>query len=230
MVSLDKAVVIVLETHGKNFEVFVDPELALGVRRGKDFTPELLAVEDIFLDARSGDRPADEDLLMAFGTKDIIPCAEKIVRKGKFHLTTEQKKKLVDEKKRAIIAEIARNAINPQTKLPHPPQRIENAMAVVKVNIDPFLSVSEQMKDVISKIKSEIPISFEKRRMAVKIPAKFAPKIYGAIKRLGGMEKESWGPDGSLCFELEFPAGMQDKVYDIINSHTHGDSEINVLD
>ena len=43
-------------------------------------------------------------------------------------MTTEQRKELVDAKKKQIIAYIAANAINPQTKLPHPPLRIELAL------------------------------------------------------------------------------------------------------
>jgi len=55
-----------------------------------------------------------------------------------FILQLEQKKKIQDEKKIRVINIIATNAINPQTKGPHPPARIEAAMNEAGVHIDPM--------------------------------------------------------------------------------------------
>ena len=41
-----------------------------------------------------------------------------------------------EEKRLMVIATITREAINPQTKLPHPARRIEIAMEEAKVRID----------------------------------------------------------------------------------------------
>src|SRR3989304_628223 len=129
MVALDESIIARLKTHGKTFEIFVDPDNALAFKRGDQVKIEnLLAVEDVFSDAKNGDRPAEQDVINAFGTTDAIKIAEKIIREGELHLTTEQKKKILDEKKKRVINIIAQNAINPQTKAPHPPARIESAM------------------------------------------------------------------------------------------------------
>ncbi|MCZ7392387.1 MAG: ribosome assembly factor SBDS, partial [Candidatus Methanoperedens sp.] len=120
MVALDESIIARLKTHGKTFEVFVEPEGALALKRGEAVKLEnILAVEDVFLDAKNGDRPAEQDVISAFGTTDAIKIAEKIILEGELHLTTEQKKKIQEEKKRRVINIIAQNAINPQTKAPH---------------------------------------------------------------------------------------------------------------
>jgi ribosome maturation protein SDO1 len=125
MVALDESIIARLKTHGKTFEVFVDPEGSLALKRGEQVKIEdILAVEDVFSDAKNGDRPGEQDVINAFGTTDALQIAQKIITDGELHLTTEQKKKIQDEKKTRVINIIATNAINPQTKGPHPPARI----------------------------------------------------------------------------------------------------------
>jgi len=52
----------------------------------------------------------------AFGTTDALQIAQKIIIDGELHLTTEQKKKIQDEKKTRVINIIATNAINPRPR------------------------------------------------------------------------------------------------------------------
>src|SRR5574340_885481 len=101
MVALDEAVIARLKTHGKTFEIFVDPDGALALKRGEPVKIEnILAVEDVFSDARNGDRPAEQDVLSAFGTTDAVKVAEKILNEGELQLTTEQRKKMQEDKRR----------------------------------------------------------------------------------------------------------------------------------
>ena len=122
MVRLDDAVPARLKTHGTTFEVLVDPDGALALKRGDRVNLEdILAVEDIFENASRGDSSPEEDLQKAFGTLEVLPIAEIIIKKGDISLTAEQRKQFIENKRRQVIEVIARNAINPQTKTPHPP-------------------------------------------------------------------------------------------------------------
>ena len=78
---------------------------------------------------------------------------------------------MVEQKRKRIISHIAANAMNPQTGGPHPPQRIENAIEEIRYSVDPIESDEKQIEKIVSKIKLLIPISFDKIRVAVKIPA-----------------------------------------------------------
>jgi len=230
MVALDEAVIARLKTHGKTFEVFVDPEGALALKRGEAVKLEnILAVDDVFSDAKSGDRPAEQDVLNAFGTTDVLKAAEKIIREGELQLTTEQRKKMLEEKKRRVINIIAINAINPQTKAPHPPARIEAAMEEAGVHIDPVKDVDELVNITMKAIRPIIPIRFEEVKIAVKLPPEYAAKAYGSVAGFGNLVKQEWQNDGSWIGVLSIPAGRQDELYSLLNRLTKGSAETKFL-
>lgn len=226
MVALDEAIIARLKTHGKTFEVFVEPEGALALKRGEAVKLEnILAVEDVFTDAKNGDRPAEQDVLNAFGTTDVLKAAEKIIREGELQLTTEQRKKMLEEKKRRVISIIAINAINPQTKAPHPPARIEAAMEEAGVHIDPVKDVDELVNITMKAIRPIIPIRFEEVKIAIKLPPEFATKAYGSVSGFGNLVKQEWQNDGSWIGVLSIPAGRQDELYSLLNRLTKGSAE-----
>ena len=55
-----------------------------------------------------------------FKTTNFLQIAEIILRKGDLNLTTDQRRRLVEEKRKQIVATIARNFVDPRTGLPHP--------------------------------------------------------------------------------------------------------------
>ena len=230
MVALDESIIARLKTHGKTFEVFVDPEGALALKRGEQAKIEdILAVEDVFSDAKNGDRPAEQDVINAFGTTDALQIAQKIIIDGELHLTTEQKKKIQDEKKHRVISIIATNAINPQTKGPHPPARIEAAMNEAGVHIDPMKNVDELVGIAMKAIRPLIPIRFEEVNIAIKLPAQFATKAYGSVAGFGTLTKQEWQNDGSWIGVITIPAGRQDELYGLLNRLTKGSAETKFL-
>jgi len=230
MVALDESIIARLKTHGKTFEIFVDPDGALAFKKGDQVKLEnVLAVEDVFSDAKNGDRPAEQDVLNAFGTKDAIKIAEKIILEGELQLTTEQRKKMQEEKKRQVITVIAQNAINPQTKAPHPPARIEAAMEEAGVHIDPMKNVDEQVNIVMKAIRPIIPIRFEEVKIAIKISPEYAAKAYGSIAKFGNLTKQEWQNDGSWIGVITIPAGMQDDLFKLLNHLTKGSAETKLL-
>jgi len=230
MVNLDEAVTARLKTHGTVFEVLVDPDLALALRRGESVRLEdVLGVEDVFENASRGDRSAEEDLISAFGSADTMAIAEKIIKKGEISLTADQRKRFVEAKRRQVIEAISRNAINPQTKTPHPPGRIEQAMTEAKIHIDPTKSTEELVGMVMKAIRPIIPIRFEEVEVAVKVPASYAPKAYGELAAFGKLTREAWQNDGSWIGVVKIPAGMQPEFYSLVNRLTKGDAETKLL-
>jgi ribosome maturation protein SDO1 len=229
MVSIDRAVVARIQREGKSFEILVDPDLALEFRKGRPVSVEnILAVRDVFTDSRKGDRPSAEDMEKAFQTTDILKIAETILKNGEIQLTTEQRRRLAEEKRKAIANIISKQGIDPKTRLPHPPQRILNAMEQVHVNIDPFRPAENQIEEVLKKIESVIPISMERIQIAVKIPLEHAGKASSIIRQFAPIKKEEWKGDGWYAL-LEIPAGMQSEIYSKLNDLTHGQVEVKVV-
>ncbi|MHC1585387.1 MAG: ribosome assembly factor SBDS [Candidatus Syntropharchaeia archaeon] len=229
MVSLEKAVIARLKSHGKRFEVLVDPEGAFSIKKGEKIDVEkILAAEYVFEDAKKGEKASEEDLVNVFGTKNTPEVAEKIIKKGEIQLTSDQRKRLIEEKKREIIYRIATNAINPQTKAPHPPSRIESAMEEAGVHIDLLKPTEELMNEVVRAIRPIIPIKFEEIDIAVKIPSNYAAKAYGEMRAFQILQEE-WQSDGSWIGVFRIPAGIQDRFYDLINKLTKGEAETKLI-
>ncbi|MBI5036565.1 ribosome assembly factor SBDS [Candidatus Micrarchaeota archaeon] len=222
MSGIENTIIARIERQGEHFEILVDPKAAYDYKTGakKDFA-NVLAFDEVFKDAKKGERQTSSALKKAFGTDEIEKVAVKIFQDGELQLTTEQKRKAVTEKRAKVIALIAANVMDPRTKTPHPPARIEKALDEAKFHFDAFKRAEEQMEEAIESIREIIPISMEKVRVAVKVPATHAPRIYGMLKEYG-MSKEEWGNDGSLMALMELPVGIEAEFYDRLNKATAG--------
>jgi ribosome maturation protein SDO1 len=233
MVSLDKAIVARLSLEGHHFEILVDPDAALRFRdgggKGEIDVAKDLAIDTVFKDARKGDHIGETTLQKTFGTTDIAEIAKRILQKGEFHLTTEQRRTLQEKKRKQIVQLIARNAMNPQTNTPHPPERIERAMEEAKVHVDPFKPAEEQMADVLAALRPLIPIKIQNVHIQVRLPSTEVGKAYGTCKSFGTLRGEEWLKDGSWQGTIEMPAGMQAEFYDELNRRTHGNVETKLL-
>jgi len=212
MVSLDDAVLARLEKGGSRYEILVDPEL---VDTWKDDPnsvelSDLLAIDEVWSDAKAGDRPTSDALERVFGSTDLSTCVEKILRDGSLQLTTAQRRQMVDERMKQIVNEIAMTATDPKTKLPHPPTRIENALQEARFKADPFLSVERQVKDAVNILKPIIPLQFITIKLAFKVPG----KDYGGVSNLlrDSMQKDQWLSDGSWACVIEVPGGMKNEI------------------
>jgi len=229
MVRVEDAVIARLEKFGHKFEILVDPDLAMDVKHGKDIALEnLLASDSVFKDIKAGDVQSPDALKKAFQTTEMKKIVHKIIMDGEVHLTTEQKRALLEKKRLEVINFISRNTINPQTKTPHPPQRIENCLAQAKIHIDPFKSVEEQVDDIVKEIRHLIPISMEKVDFAIKVPAQYAGKCSSIIKKYE-VKKEEWLNDGSLVAELLLPGGAKGDLLNELNSVTHGEIIVKII-
>lgn len=230
MTSLDKAILADIIIGGKRFEIYVDPELANMYREGrKPDVKNILVVEEIYTDAKKGEKAKGADVEKAFGTRDIMKIVEIILKKGNIQLTTEQRRKKVEEKYKQVVAILTRETIDPRTNAPHTASRIEEALKKAKIHVDPFKDVRDQLPDIIKEIRTIIPLKFEKMRIAVKIPPQYAHHAFGTLKAWGIL-KEEWAKDGSLIVLVEIPSGAQGEFYDRINKLTAGNNETKVVE
>ncbi len=230
MVVMSSKTVIAKYTHGnETFEILVDADLAFEFKTGKRSDPlTVLESEDIFKDARKGTRQSEEKIKKAFGATELRKVAELILKNGDVPITTEQRSRLAEEKRKQVVDIIAKNSIDPRTNAPNPPLRIENAMREAKVSIDPFKNAAEQVEQVVKKINMLLPIKFTTVKIEATIPAEFTNRCYGILKQFG-LKSEQWLANGSLQAMLEFPAGMQNDFFDRINGATQGRANVRIL-
>jgi ribosome maturation protein SDO1 len=214
---------------GEEFELFVNPDKAYDFMVGKITNPmTALESDEVFKDAKKGERQSEDKVKKAFGTNDIYKIAEIILKKGDVPITTEHREKMIEEKRKQIVDIIARNSIDPRTNAPTPVLRIENAFREARVTVDPFKNAQEQVEAVVKKLSPIIPIKFATIKIDVTIPAEYANRSFTMLKQYG-MKSDKWLGDGSLSASLEFPAGLQGEFYTKLNNATQGKATTKVI-
>ncbi|MFW5746896.1 MAG: ribosome assembly factor SBDS [Nanoarchaeota archaeon] len=216
-----------LQRGGHVFEVVVDQDKALQFRSGKQVAiVDVLKYEKIFAAAQKGQLASENAMSEIFGTEDPLVIAERILKDGDLHLTAKFRKEVRERKRRSIVERIHRFGVDPRTKAPHPVERIERAMAEKNVHIDEFAPVEQQAQRIAKEMVTVLPISFERKRARVELDAQHAAKAYGVLKQYAHIQKESWTSQGGWVGEIEFPAGLEQDLYDRINNMTQGQAVI----
>jgi ribosome maturation protein SDO1 len=232
MISLDEAVTARLESHGQRFEVLVDPDAALAIKRGEfeDDLEDVIAAEDVFEDASRGDRPPEDALEEVFGTTDPLAVIPEVIERGNIQITAEQRREMQERKHKQLVNTIVRNAVNPQQNdAPHPPERVERALEEAGFQVDPMEPVESQVDEALEALRPVIPIRFDEVVMAAQLPPEHAGKGQAKIREFGDLQEEEWQADGSWVGVVEFPAGLQNDFYELVNEVTSGEGETKVI-
>ncbi len=219
-----------LTVGGDHFEILVHPDNALNFKLGRNVElSQVIAIDEVYSDSSKGLRVSSEKLQKHFNTINHAEAAKIVLEKGELQLTTEQRRKMMEDKRKQIISIIARNYIDPRTGLPHPPTRIQQALQEVRVSIDPFKDAQEQTKMVIDQLRTIVPLKSEKMKLRVKVPPQFSPQAIGVIKGVGEILNEEWGSDGSLTALVEIPAGVHSSLMERLGAVTKGSAQASVL-
>ena len=223
----DKFTVARLVLDGDKFELLVKPDPALEYKMGKrsDISGALMS-DEIYSDANKGSRASSEKMMKHFKTTDSADVAKQILARGELNLTTDQRRKMVEEKKRQIVQFINRSFVDPKTHLPHPVVRIEAAMEEVRVPIDPFKKVEDQAKTLVDALRKILPLRSETAKLTVTVPPQFAAQSYGVLKSTGDLRSEEWLADGSLKAVLDMNASIRGQFLDRLGSVTKGSAQV----
>ncbi|HEX2107460.1 MAG TPA: ribosome assembly factor SBDS [Nitrososphaera sp.] len=223
----DKFTVVRLILGGDRFELLVKPDPALEFKMGKrsDISGVLVS-DEIYSDANKGSRASSEKLMKHFKTTDSVDIAKQILAKGELNLTTDQRRKMVEEKKRQIVQFINKSFVDPKTHLPHPIVRIETAMEEVRVAIDPFRRVEDQAKAIVDALRKILPLKSETVKLTVTVPPQFAGQSYSVLKSTGDLRSEEWLADGSLRAILEINASIRGQFLDRLGTVTKGSAQV----
>lgn len=228
---MSKEYTIVRHQHsGEKFEILVDPDMGLKYKRGEiGEIRNVLMIDTIFTDANKGEKASGDKLEKHYGTSDPIEVAIEMFEKGTFQLNAQQRNEMVEQKKKQIIHIISKTYVDPKSKLPHPPTRIENAMEDIRYHIDPFKEADEQVQEVVQALRSVLPMSSENIQIALKIPAEYTGKAYGTVKNFGTIKRDEWQNDGSWVSVVEIPAAMQVDLMEALGKDTQGNVQSKIV-
>ncbi len=226
----DRYTIVRYSHSGEKFEILVDPDKGLAYKKGE--LPEIanvLMIDTIFSDASKGEKPSVSKLEGVFGTSDPLEVARIMFEKGTLQLTAQQRKEMTEQKLRQIINIISRTYVDPSTKLPHPPLRIENALAEARFSVDPFSDAEDQLKDIVDALRPILPMSMESVEIAIKVPPEYASKSYGIVKKLAEIKRDEWTDDGSWIAVVSISAAMQGELLDRLGKATQGNLQTKII-
>ena len=226
----DNYTLVKYSQEGEKFEILVDPDKGLAYKKGEpaDITNVLL-IDTIFTDSKKGEKASTTKLEEIFGTSDPYEIAAIMFEKGTFQLSAAQRKEMLDQKTKQIISIISRTYVDPRTKLPHPPLRVENALSQTKVVIDPFIDAESQIKDIVDAMRPVLPMSVESIDIAIKIPAEYSSKSYGIVKDLAEIKRDEWTNDGSWVAMVSISAAMKGELLDRLGKATQGNLQTKIV-
>ena len=226
----DRYTIVRYSHSGEKFEILVDPDKGLAYKKGElTEIANVLMIDTVFSDANKGEKPSMAKLEEAFGTSDPLEVAKIMFEKGTLQLTAQQRKEMTEQKLRQIISMISRTYVDPSTKLPHPPLRIENALAEARFSVDPFSDAEDQLKDIVDALRPILPMSMESVEIAIKIPPEYASKSYGVVKNLAEIKRDEWTSDGSWIAVVSISAAMQGELLDRLGKATQGNLQTKIM-
>ena len=224
---VDKFTIVRLSAGNEKFEILVKPDPALEYKLGKKIDISNIMISDeIYSDASKGTRISTEKLMKHFKTTDQVEIAKQIMARGDLNLNTDQRRKMIEEKKRQIVQYINKNFVDPKTHMPHPISRINAALDEARVAIDPFKQLDDQIKYVIDPLRKLLPLKSEILELTVTVPAQYSGQSFSVFKSIGELRSEQWLSDRSLQVLLSINAGMKSSFLDRIGTATKGSAQV----
>ena len=176
-----KVVPAKMKVNGKNFEILVDVEMALKLRKGLPVNIQnVLAADGIFTNSKTGAKASSTDLKSAFQTEEVYVIADKIIKKGDIEIPQEFRDQEQEMKRKKIIDFFVRNSVDARTSRPFTPQQIESAIKQAGVNID-NKGLEQQIPGIEEALKKILPLKIETKKLAITIPAVHTGKAYGIL-------------------------------------------------
>ena len=208
-----------LSKQGKHFEILVDLDEALKIRRGQGGNINVAVVTNtIFYNVKAGDVASTEDLMKNFGTSEYLVVAERIIKAGEINMPVEYVRKEHDQKFKQVVDFLTKNAVSPEGRV-YTPDRIMKALEEARVNVKNE-SIDKQISEIIEQLQKVLPIKIEMKKIRITVPAQFTGRAYGVIHEF--VEQEDWLSNGDLMVVVTMPVGLLMDFYDKLNAITHG--------
>jgi ribosome maturation protein SDO1 len=217
-----------LRHSGEVFEIVIDPENALKLRRGEVEVHDCLLAPHIYKSIQSGEVASPDHLMDLFKTSDEKKVAERIILEGELHFNDEYKEKVRGEKKSQIFAILTKEAAEMGSENPVSEKKLVSAFSQAKITIDLYKKVDEQIPEILVKLRQVLPLTLERKTVSLRIPSQHAARLYGLVSSRSRIVQEAWLGDGAFSAKVELPAGAVAGFLDELKKATHGDVEANV--
>lgn len=203
-----------------NFEILVDLDEALKVRKGTGNISAAVLTDSVFYNLKSGEHASKDILEIEFQTGDFYEICKKIIISGEIELPTEYVNAQVEQRYKQVVDFLAKNAVSPEGR-PYTADRMMTALKEAKINVK-NKPIESQIKEIVEHLQKVLPLKIDTKKIQITIPAQHTGKAYGVVSEF--KEREEWLSNGDLVITINIPAGIVMDFYDKLNKITHGSS------
>jgi len=196
-----------LSLRGEKFEIIVAPDPALNFKlTGRGDIRKILLIDEVYSDSKKGLRASSEKLKKFFGTTDVFKIAEKILLEGELQLTSEQRRRMIENKRQQIIAMLSKSLIDPSLGNPIPSLRIEQALNQASVSIDPFKPPEEQVKNAIKALRQILQFKVNEVSFTLTCLQEESTDVYGFVSSFGEVDQTRAQKDKNVKMIARIPS------------------------
>ena len=179
--------------HGsKRYEVMVKPDLYRKYLENTIPKEKLLISDEVFEDAKKGNRASVQPLIDALGLSSQNELIEHILRNGEYSLSALERKELVKEIQKKLVNEIQSSYVSSTTNAPLSAQMINDCLTSAGVKIDPFKSANQQIDAVVAALSKELPLKKSRLEYVLSAEVSLAGSLVAAARKLSEVANENY--------------------------------------
>ncbi|KAL9642524.1 hypothetical protein ABK040_011091 [Willaertia magna] len=215
---------------GKTFEVLVKPNSVIAFREGKLTLDKTIFAEEIYSNYSKGERCKEKDLEETFTTeKNNNEILTKILNEGEYHLSTQERKEKVEQKRKQMLQYLHKTYIDPKTNICHPITRLETALDSVKYNVDPFMPAEKQVAAIYSKLVEKIPLKKSQIEANITLKNYQIGSCMGILLKYGKILSQDYNEDiQATIVTIEISPGDFERLMSDLNTATKGDFNMSI--
>lgn len=211
--------------NGVTVELLGKPGMVTKYREDQCSLKEALIDDTVWANSSKGEVAAQADLAKLGCSGQAL--LELIMKKGKYSLTAQEKREIVEKLHNQVVNFIHENFIEPSSRTPHPVVRIENALKEVKYNLDTEKSAEANARAIIPKLMTIIRLEESIIEGQVAVPnAKLGP-VVGLIYSFCTVRKEEYGPENAY-FQVTITPGKFDDFNNQISKASGGQAVFSI--
>jgi len=211
--------IVKYQDQGINVELMCKSGMVLGYRNGTIAMDKVIISEDLYKNAKKGDKLSESDRDKVFEGLTEREYLDLILTKGHYPMTTQELRELKKQKTQALVQYIVCTFCNAKEQS-YTVSTIESVLKKKNINVDPKKSPVNMFNEIRKKLEGTIVL---KPKPGLKQSFKVAYKDYGQVQ--SALNKyivdEHHCKGGYAEFEIDVPPTDLERVLPVINKYEY---------
>lgn len=169
-IKLTNVSIVRLKKAGKRFEIACYKNKVQEWRNGVETSlDDVLQISSVFVNVSKGEVAKNGDLQKAFGTTEVAPIVEEILKKGEVQVGEKEREHDLSSLRKEIATLVASKCVDPATQRPYPVGLIEKAMAEAGFSVKPGKTAKSQVSECIKLLQADAKLPIQRARMHIRV-------------------------------------------------------------